>query len=734
MTLLMSGQALTQQNSAVITGKVLDSETDLPLNQVNIFLPGTHLGTITNLQGNFRILLPPDDYQIVFSYIGYEIQRRNVSLNAGDSLYLDISLEPTPIGGGAVIVEDEVQTPYLNTQYRMQTESIENIPMVAEPDIFTALKTLPGVIQTNDRTNNLYIRGGAGDQNAILLDGVQIYNPYHLFGLFGGINMLAVESVDLYPADFPVKFSGKLSGIIDVHSKSTENNETDINLGLVASSIALTRDFGRTSLLAAYRRTYLDALSGAFGFDIPYQFSDANLKLKHQLTEGLSINSWGYFSRDYFTTNEISLDNFFDQSINTGNKWGNSAFAFQIENETVENTSRLSISSTENTLYMSEPDAYQVANTIRNIELRGDVIENRWFGTFHMGFYLRKFLLNYDWDGDFTLEKIFYRDIPLQFQHYYDKYIFGIYLQEDVALSDAFLLSGGIAWDEWELYDRFSPRLNLKYLFPNESFLKLTAGVYYQAYSRGAETIEGSVMAPTFANESPSRAYSYSLGYERKLNEFFTTNVEIYHRQFDDIVEVQTSNLFPEFFYGKGTTTGIDFYLKKGLGKFTYQITGSLLSNEVTFRSETYKPYYDTPYSVNVFSTYNIGSGFSLSLQGWYQSGTPYTPVLEKYLGFRDPLQVQDPDAMEIKFIEGDYHSTRLSDYSRFDASVQKMGSWGPVNYTLYLQVINLFNTGNILRYHWYEYYYQRAPGEENNAGTVESLPIIPSVGLRLRF
>lgn len=734
LLIISCGSLQAQQSTAIVTGSVRASDTELPLSEVNIFLPNTHYGTITNEQGRFTLRLQPSDYQIIFSFIGYELVRRNISVDAGDSLVLDISLNPAPVGGGAVIVEDEVQTPYLNTQYRVNTESVENIPMVGEPDIFSTLKTLPGVIQTNDRTNNLYIRGGSGDQNAIYLDGVQIYNPYHLFGLFGGINLLAIESVALYPADFPVKFSGKLSGIIDIQSKSTESNETSINLGLVASSIALTRDFGETSILAAYRRTYLDALSGAFGFDIPYRFSDANFKIRHHIANGVSVNAWAYFSRDYFTTEEISLDNFFDQNINTGNKWGNSAFAFQIVNETEENTSRLSISSSENILSMSERRAYNVDNTISNVELRGDVIENRWFGTFHMGFYLRKFLLNYDWDGDFTLERIFYREIPLEFNYHLENYMYGIYLQEDVALSESFLFSIGIAWDEWNIYNKFSPRLNMKYRFPNDSVIKLTGGIYYQAYSRGAETIEGSVMGPTFRNSTPSRANSYSLGYERKLNEFFTTNIEIYHRQFEDIVEIQTSNRFPEFHFGEGTTTGLDFYLKKGLGKFTYQLTGSLLSNRVSFRSESYKPYYDTPYSLNIVSSYNLGRGFSLSAQGWYQSGTPYTPVLQKFLAFRNPLQVEDQNAMEIQFIEGDIHSARLSDYFRFDASIQKMGSWGAVDYTIYMQVINLFNTGNILRYQWYEYYYNRAQNDSEQGGTVESLPIIPSLGLKLNF
>jgi len=274
----------------------------------------------------------------------------------------------------------------------------------------------------------------------------------------------------------------------------------------------------------------------------------------------------------------------------------------------------------------------------------------------------------------------------------------------------------------------------LRWLFDKYSSLSLSFGYYYQPFSQGAVPREGSIVAPIFHNSKASEARTVSLGYEKELNEYYNYSIELYQRTFNDIVEIRTDETFPMFRYGNGEAYGLDGMFKKGLGDFTFQLSGSVQKNEVTFRDTTFTPDWDTPYALSGILSYRFNDVWSINTQTTYQSGTPYTPVIEKYLKFLDPRKGNEIGDMKMTFVNGAKNSARLSDYFRFDVSLQNRGTWGPVDYMIYLQVLNLFNTGNILRYSWYDYYYSVSQGECNKTGTVTAMPVIPSLGIALNF
>ncbi len=718
-----------------VSGTVSDAKSEVPLPNVNVYVPETDIGTTTNNLGHYRLRLPVGKYTLKFESIGYASELREVEITEAREIHLDIALTPKALEMEGVIVEEEKHAKYLSTHYRMGEETIQEIPPLGEPDVLNAVKSLPGIIQTNDLTGNLYVRGGAADQNQILLDGVEIDHPYHLFGLFSGINAWAVGTFRVFPADFPVKYSGKLSSVIDIRTKSPkEGQHGTVNLSLISSSAVYQNHWENQWLLLAGRRTNIDFITALLNKSIPYKFYDANLKYIYAFSDQVQLRVYGFYNNDSFDPTIRSIHDANKTNPNLRNNWGNKMWAVELARDVENSLATLRYSFSENFILMNDPDNYHVENYVEHRTLRGDVIQEFDTHTVHAGFYLRKEDLSYQWNGNYLIEQIFYPNIPREFSYNYDKYNYGIYLQDDRHLFSKLRASGGVIWDSWGEYETFSPRLNFRWIFDKYSNLSLSAGYYYQPFSQGAEPREGSIIAPIFHNSKPSRARTLSLGYEKELNQYYNYSVEFYQRTFDDLVEIRTDETFPMFRRGTGTAYGMDVLFKKGLGDLTFQISGSLQKNQVTFRDTTYAPDWDTPYAFTGVVSYRFNDVWSINTQTTYQSGTPYTPVIEKYLKFLDPRKGNDINDMEMNFVTGAKNSARLSDYFRFDISLQNRGSWGNVDYMFYLQVLNLFNTGNILRYSWYDYYYSVAQGNCNRTGVVTAMPIIPSLGLALNF
>ena len=94
---------------STLSGLVLDASTGLPLENANVFLAQTVLGTSTDEQGNFRITrIPPGTYRLVVSRVGYQKQSQSVTFGESESSWREFSLsvrilqaEEVPVAGEA---------------------------------------------------------------------------------------------------------------------------------------------------------------------------------------------------------------------------------------------------------------------------------------------------------------------------------------------------------------------------------------------------------------------------------------------------------------------------------------------------------------------------------------------------------------------------------------------------------------------------------------------------------
>ncbi len=142
------------------------------------------------------------------------------------------------------------------------------------------MQAFAGVSSLNDYSGQLFVRGGAGDQTRVLLDGAPVFAPYHMFGLFGVFNSGAIEATEFYRGSIPARYCGALSGVVSARSRTGNARGTSASGGVsflgarVAASGAAP--WGGVRWMAAGRKASVDVAR----VSIPYSFEDLNLGLE----------------------------------------------------------------------------------------------------------------------------------------------------------------------------------------------------------------------------------------------------------------------------------------------------------------------------------------------------------------------------------------------------------------------------------------------------------------------
>src|SRR6478672_2378929 len=181
---------------------------------------------------------------------------------------------------------------------------VRRIPALGESDVLRTAALLPGVVARNDFSAGFNVRGGEADQNLVLLDGIPIYNPFHMGGLFGTFIDKAVSGVDVITGAFPSRYGGRLSSVLDV--KSLEETRHGVHgtaeLSLLSSSLFLGGALSQNKLSwnFAVRRTYADKVVEWIrgNNDFPYHFEDAQFRSRLALPNGGSLGLTMYMGKD----------------------------------------------------------------------------------------------------------------------------------------------------------------------------------------------------------------------------------------------------------------------------------------------------------------------------------------------------------------------------------------------------------------------------------------------------
>ena len=331
-----------RQEFYTISGYVKDAETGERLIAANVFEKMTGKGIATNEYGFYSIRLPGKNMELIFSFLGYKSRLKKISLKR--NIRLNIELKPS------LMLEEVIVTSKGGTPGVVGfTENTESVPLKhmkymptpgGEEDVLRAVNLLPGVQTGPDGFGGLSIRGGSSDQNLILLDGVPVYNPVHMGGLFSIFNSSAVKSARLYKGDFPARYGGRLSSVLDIRTKegNQRNFSGEVSLGLIALKAALEGPIiqNKSSFFFSFRKSIVDAFlkpvsrklkekKGDTGIT-RHTFSDFNGKVNLFLGNKDQLFLSIYHGGDQFRDQNKSMRdgvNFIQVDHNQDLNWGN---------------------------------------------------------------------------------------------------------------------------------------------------------------------------------------------------------------------------------------------------------------------------------------------------------------------------------------------------------------------------------------------------------------------------
>ena len=203
-----------------VKGKIIADNNPVPY--VNVTVLGTMLGTFSNEKGEYEISgLEPGNYTLKFSSVGYRTETRDVEIRQARVLELNITLSSAVIEVGTVEVTGSKKQDQKDTRASLidlNPKSAKILPGAGE-DVLRTLQSLPGVLAPNDFSSQLIVRGSGPDQNLIIMDDIEIFNPYRLYGVISMFNPDAVSNVNLITGGFPAKYGDRLSAVLDVTNK-----------------------------------------------------------------------------------------------------------------------------------------------------------------------------------------------------------------------------------------------------------------------------------------------------------------------------------------------------------------------------------------------------------------------------------------------------------------------------------------------------------------------------------
>jgi hypothetical protein len=307
----------TAQERVTLSGSVVDGNNNETVIGVLVEISELKISTFTNEYGFFSLTVPKGFYNLQVSTIGYETKIIEISLQENSKLAIEIKANTKELD--AVIINKNpyrtsISKPEMSVN-KIAISTIKKMPAIlGEIDILKSITTLPGVTNAGEGQSGFNVRGGAADQNLILLDEATVYNSSHLFGFFSVFNADAIKDLKLYKGGIPSRFGGRVASVLDIYQK--EGNSKGFNLsggiGLISSRVMAEGPIKKEkgSFLVAGRSSYAHLFLKLTNNDNSAYFYDLNTKLSYKLNENNNLYLSGYFGRDVFSLNNSFVNTY----------------------------------------------------------------------------------------------------------------------------------------------------------------------------------------------------------------------------------------------------------------------------------------------------------------------------------------------------------------------------------------------------------------------------------------
>lgn len=738
-----------------ISGYIKDANNGEALIGAAVFVESLKTGKTANEYGFYSLTIPEGQYKLSFTYLGYKTEIREIDLKT--NLKISIELKEEVRESKEVVItavkEDANIKSVEMSVAKMDIKTISKIPpLFGEVDVIRSVQLLPGVTTVGEGASGFNVRGGAIDQNLILLDEAPVYNSSHLFGFFSVFNPDAVKDVKLIKGGIPAQYGGRLSSILDIRMKEGNNKKYELNggIGLLSSRFSVEGpiDSNRASFILAGRRTYFDLffpLSSDEGLKnaIAY-FYDLTAKVNYRIDERNTVFLSGYFGRDKFgfgsafgfdwgngtTTlrwNHVFGDRLFsnltafysnyDYGLNISADEDGFYWKSNIQNYSIKPEFTYFINQNNTLTFGGQVLGYNFLPGQTTVKSNGESVENSLD---------RKYALE---NGIYVSnEQQVSKRLSLQ---YGIRYSFFNYLGSGskLILGDT---TPGIKRPVEEVrkigsgqsianYGNWEPRFSLKFELDEKSSIKASynrMAQYIHLLSNTQASVPLDVWTPSTNNIKPQVADQVAGGYFRNLRDNeYEFSAEVYYKTMQNQIDyvdgadlLLNKSLEADLLNGKGRAYGLELFLKKKKGKFTGWVSYTLARTERQVvginQAQWYPSRFDKLHNFYLVGMYQINDRWNVSGNFIFSSGTPGTFPTNRveYQGFVYPHNADDKR-----------NNYRIPAYHRLDLSAtyepkanqnrKWKGSWTFAVYNVYANK-NPFGI-----------YFQQTPAPENAVG-----------------
>jgi len=311
------------QKKYTLSGTIREAATNEYLIGVTLAVPELKTGVTTNEYGFYSLTLPEGSYSIQISSLGYQDLVETISFTQNSQRDFQLLAEAEELEE-VVVTEDiekiNIRKPQMSVS-NLSIQTIKNIPVVlGEADVIKSLVLLPGVTNAGEGSSGFNVRGGAADQNLILLDEATIFNSSHLFGFFSVFNPDAIKDVKLFKGAIPARYGGRVSSVLEIFQKEGNSRNFSMNggIGAVASRLLaegpIVKD--KAAFLVGGRGSYAHFFLPLFDVDNEAYFYDLNTKLNYQINSRNNLFLSGYFGRDVFSLSDNFVNTYGNSVIN----------------------------------------------------------------------------------------------------------------------------------------------------------------------------------------------------------------------------------------------------------------------------------------------------------------------------------------------------------------------------------------------------------------------------------
>ncbi|MFC7358597.1 carboxypeptidase-like regulatory domain-containing protein [Jejudonia soesokkakensis] len=675
--------SIYSQEKFTLSGVVSEAASGETLIGVNVLIPELSNGTATNQYGFYSITLPAGTYEVYYSNLGFKTEK--ISIELTENKTQNLSLLPDTEALDEVLIKADIEKlnirkPQMSVN-SLSISTIKKMPVVlGEVDVIKSITLLPGVTNAGEGSSGFNVRGGAADQNLILLDEATLYNSSHLFGFFSVFNPDAIKDLTLYKGGIPARYGGRVSSVLDIYQKDGNNKEYHAQggIGLVASRLLVEGPIKKekASFLVGGRSSYAHLFLPLFDNDNLAYFYDLNTKISYNIDADNRLYLSGYFGRDVFSIADSFSNSFGNATLNL--RW-NHLFSEKL-------FSNLSVIYSDY-FYGLELGfvEFDFESGIRNLNLKYD------FTSF----------LSDDIELKYGINSIYYKFNPGEIRpttetsginrfKLTDKYAFenALYVDAEIELSEKIAIQAGLRLstfnrlgqnalniyendnpitynEDLDIYQKatpidtisfsrsetiksfatLEPRLALAYQLDESSSVKASynrTSQYIHLISNTTSPTPFDIYAPSGKYIEPQLADQVAIGYFKQF-EKYALEVESFYKTVknrldyvDDADLIANDAVEQILLNGKARAYGLEVLLRKTEGKLQGWIAYTLSKSEQQTPGRTpqeiginngqwYNAAWDKTHDISITAQYELNAKWNFGANFIYQTGQPST-------------------------------------------------------------------------------------------------------------